>query len=92
MDLSFYKLRLCDSDLILFDDLGGDGRDRDWVGLARALLHRRRGAGAARLALVSKPERDLWLRVFSPEGEGGPCADAALCAARYLLDRSRRAS
>jgi len=89
MDLSFYKLRLCDSDIILIDDLEGDGKDRDWVGLARALLHRRRGAGADRLAVVSKPERDLWLRVFAPEGEGGPCADAALCVARYLLDSGR---
>jgi diaminopimelate epimerase len=89
VDLSFYKLRLCDSDIILVDDLEGDGRDRDWQGVARALLHRRRGAGADRLAVVSKPERDLWLRVFLTDGEGGPCADAALCAARYLLDSGR---
>jgi diaminopimelate epimerase len=89
MDLSFYKLRLCDSDIILVDDLAGDGRDRDWESAARALLHRRRGAGADRLAVVSKPEGDLWLRVFLSDGEGGPCADAALCAARYLLDSGR---
>ena len=86
MELTFYKLRLCDSDLILVDDLGGDGRDRDWEGVAQAILHRRRGAGADRLAVISKPEQDLRLRVLRPDGESGACADAALCAARYLLD------
>jgi diaminopimelate epimerase len=89
VDLSFYKLRLCDSDILLVDDLAGDGKDRDWEGLARALLHRRRGAGADRMAVVSKPEDRLRLRVFLADGEGGPCADAALCAARYLLDSGR---
>ena len=89
MDISFYKLRLCDADLILVDDLSGGGRDRDWEAAARALLPRRRGAGADRMAVVSRAEADIWLRVFSAEGEGGPYADAALCAARYLLDSGR---
>jgi diaminopimelate epimerase len=89
MELSFYKLRLCDSDIVLVDDLAGDGRDRDWESAARALLHRRRGAGADRLAVVSRPEEELWLRVFLADGEAGPCADAALCAVRYLLDSGR---
>ncbi|HRY53066.1 MAG TPA: hypothetical protein P5142_00490 [Spirochaetia bacterium] len=89
MDLSFYKLRVCDADLILVDDLGGNGRDRDWPALARALLHRRRGAGADRLAVLARAEGDTWLRVFGAAGEGGPLADAALCAARYLLDSGR---
>jgi diaminopimelate epimerase len=89
MDLAFYKLRLCDSDIILVDDFEGGGRDKNWEGAARALLHRRRGAGADRLAVISKPEEDIWLRVFLADGEGGPCADAALCAARFLLDSGR---
>jgi diaminopimelate epimerase len=89
MDLSFYKLRLCDSDVILIDDLGGGGVDRDWAKAAREVLHRRRGAGADRFAVISKPESVLRLRVFLPDGEEGPCADAALCAARYLLDSGR---
>jgi diaminopimelate epimerase len=89
MELTFYKLRLCDSDILLVDDLEGDGKDRDWESAARALLHRRRGAGADRLAVLSKPERELRLRVLRPDGEPGPCADAALCAARYLLDSGR---
>jgi Diaminopimelate epimerase len=89
MDLSFYKLRISESDLILIDDLGGDGRGRDWQGLARAILRRRRGAGADRLAVISKPEDSFHLRVLRPDGEAGPCADAALCAARYLLDSGR---
>lgn len=89
MDLTFYKLRLCDSDILLVDDLAGNGRDRDWEKAARTLLHRRRGAGADRLAVISKPEEDLWLRVFLADGEASPCADAALCAARYLLDSGR---
>jgi diaminopimelate epimerase len=89
MDLSFYKLRLCDSDLVLVDDLEGDGRDRDWEKVARVMLRRRLGVGADRLAVIARAERDFWLRVFRPEGEGGPCADAALCAARYLMDSGR---
>lgn len=89
MDLSFYKLRLCDSDLVLVDDLDGNGRDRDWEKAARAILRRRLGVGADRLAVVARAERDFWLRVFRPEGEGGPAADAALCAARYLMDSGR---
>jgi len=92
MDLTFYKLRLSDSDIILVDDLAGDGRDRDWVAAARTLLHRRRGAGADRLAVIAKPEADLWLRVFLADGEESPCADAALCAARFLLDSGRSGS
>jgi diaminopimelate epimerase len=89
VETTFYKLRLCDSDIILVDDFSGDGKDRDWEGLARALLHRRRGAGADRMAVVAKPEEKIRLRVFTAEGEGGACADAALCAARYLLDSGR---
>lgn len=89
MELTFYKLRLCDSDLILVDDIEGDGRDRDWGKAASSLLKRRLGVGADRLAVLARAERSYWLRVFGPEGEGGPCADAALCAARYLMDSGR---
>ncbi len=92
MDLSFYKLRICDADLILVDDLAGDGADRDWAKAARALLDRRRGAGADRMAVVSRVESATWLRVFGRGGEGGPYADAALCAARFLLDSGRSGS
>jgi len=92
MELKFYKLRLCESDLLLVDDLDGGGRDRDWEGAARALLHRRRGAGAARLAVIARAERDIWLRVFRPDGSEAAAADAALCAARYLLDSGRSGS
>lgn len=89
MDLTFYKLRLCDSDILLVDDFEGDGKGRDWALAARAILHRRRGAGADRLAVVSKPEGALHLRVFRADGGEGPFADAALCAARFLLDSGR---
>jgi diaminopimelate epimerase len=89
MDLSFYKLRLCDSDLILVDDLNGDGKGRDWARAAREMLHRRRGVGADRFAVISKPEGEIWLRVFFANGDETPLADAALCAARYLLDAGR---
>src|SRR5512142_2794913 len=92
MELKFYKLRICDADLILVDDLEGDGRDRDWEAVARALLHRRRGAGAERLAVLARAERDIWLRVFRADGAEAAAADAALCAARYLLDSGRSGS
>lgn len=89
MELTFYKLRLCGSDLVLVDDIGGEGRDRDWEKVAVSILRRRLGAGADRLAVLARPEKSFWLRVFGPKGEGGPCADAALCAARYLMDSGR---
>jgi len=89
MDLTFYKLRLCDSDIVLVDDPGDDAKDGDWAAAARALLHRRRGAGADRLAVLSKLEGRHALRVYQPDGSAGPEADAALCAARFLLDSGR---
>jgi diaminopimelate epimerase len=90
MELRFYKLRVCDADLILVDDLAGDGRDRDWSAAARLLLDRRRGAGADRLAVLAKAEVATWLRVFKSDGEPSLCPyDAALCAARFLLDSGR---
>lgn len=89
MDVSFYKLRLCNSDLILIDDLSGDGKDRDWARAAREMLHRRWGVGADRFAVISKPEGEIWLRVFLANSDAAPLADAALCAARYLLDAGR---
>jgi diaminopimelate epimerase len=89
MDLKFYKLRICDSDIILIDAIDEEGKERDWQSLARSLLHRKKGAGADRLAVLAKSQRELWLRVFLASGEEGPCADAALCAARYLLDSGR---
>jgi diaminopimelate epimerase len=93
MDLSFYKLRVCDADLILVDDLGEGGRNRDWPRAARALLDRRRGAGAERLAVLSRAEESIWLRVWDKHGNRSSLlADAALCAARYLLDSGRSAS
>ncbi|HOX48777.1 MAG TPA: hypothetical protein P5165_06295 [Spirochaetia bacterium] len=93
MDLSFYKLRVCEADLLLVDDLAGKGRDRDWAAAARSLLDRRRGAGADRLAVLSKAEEAVWLRAFDREGEPAACLfDAALCAARYLLDSGRSGS
>lgn len=93
MDLSFLKLRLCEADLILVDDLEGNGRDRDWALAARAILDRRRGAGALRLAVIARAEEDLWLRVFDAEGrEDAALFDAAVCSARYLLDSGRAGS
>jgi diaminopimelate epimerase len=90
MDLRFYKLRVCDADLILVDDTAGDGRDRDWNAAARVLLDRRKGVGGDRLAVLARVEEATWLRAFDPDGE--PSAylfDAALCAARFLLDSGR---
>jgi diaminopimelate epimerase len=92
MDLRFYKLRICDADLLLVDDIDGNGRERDWPKAAVALQRRRRGAGADRLAVLARAEADTWLRVFDPQGDEGPVADAALCAARYLLDSGRSGS
>lgn len=87
MDLRFYKLRSCDSDLLLIDDLEGGGRDRDWSAAARIMLDRRRGVGAERLAVLARSETRLWLRTFDKDGEASLSPfDAALCAARFLLD------
>lgn len=93
MDLRFIKLRLCEADLILIDDLDGEGRDRDWPEAARRLLDRRKGVGSLRLAVVSRQERDIWLRCFDDEGATEVARfDAALCAARYLHDSGLVAS
>lgn len=90
MDLRFYKLRVCDADLILVDDSVGNGRDRDWNAAARILLDRRKGVGADRLAVLARVEEATWLRAFDPDGEPASClSDAALCAARFLLDSGR---
>jgi hypothetical protein len=59
MELSFYKLRICGSDVILVDDLDGGGADRDWAQAARSILPRRKGAGADRLAVLSRAEKDI---------------------------------
>jgi diaminopimelate epimerase len=93
MELSFYKLRVCDADLILVDDISGGGRVRDWSLAARKILDRRRGAGADRLAVLAKAEESVWLKVFRPDGEASLCVyDAALAAARFLLDSGRSGS
>jgi diaminopimelate epimerase len=90
MDLRFFKIRVCDADLLLVDDSAGNGRDRDWGAAARFLLDRRRGAGGDRLAVLAKAEASTWLRVYRSDGEASPCLfDAALCAARFLLDSGR---
>ncbi len=90
MDLRFYKLRVCSTDILLIDDLAGQDRDRDWPAAAHALLDRRRGAGAEQLAVLSQAESALWLRVFESGGDtAASFHDAALCAARYLLDSGR---
>jgi len=97
MDLGFIKLRVCEADLILVDDLEGSGArpggarpDRDWARAALSLLDRRKGVGAQRLVAVSSSEGRVWLRVFGPAGAKSPAgADAALCAARWLLDSGR---
>jgi diaminopimelate epimerase len=93
MDLSFYKLRVCDADLILVDDISGGGRGRDWALAASKILNRRKGAGGDRLAVLAKAEEDVWLKVFRPNGEISLCVcDAALAAARYLLDSGQSGS
>ncbi|MBL8967356.1 MAG: hypothetical protein JNG85_10115 [Spirochaetaceae bacterium] len=93
MDLSFYKLRVCDADILLVDDFAAEGKDRDWPAAARELLDRRRGVGAERLAVLSRAEGSIWLRAYSPDGESATALfDAALCAARFLLDSGRSGS
>jgi diaminopimelate epimerase len=93
MEVSFYKLRVCDADLILVDDISGGGRVRDWSLAARKILDRRKGAGADRLAVLAKAEESVWLKVFRPDGEASLCVyDAALAAARFLLDSGRSGS
>lgn len=94
MEISFYKLRICDSDLVLANGLeaqGFDGIDRRKI--ASALLDRRRGVGADRFALLERDGDHITLRVLDPEGRRVPAIfDAALCAARFLLDSGRSGS
>ncbi len=93
MDLSFYKLRICESDVILIDDLEGKYGSGDFGAAAAAILDRRRGAGADRLALIQSSGETVWLRVYGPDGARSLCLfDAALAAARYLLDSGHGSS
>jgi len=93
MEVSFYKLRVCDADIILVDDIPAGGRVRDWATAAKKMLDRRRGAGGDRLAVLAKAEEAVWLKVFRPDGEASLCVyDAALASARYLLDSGRSGS
>ncbi len=86
MDLGFIKLRIAGSDLLLLEGIG-DGRGRDRSALARSILHRRRGVGALRLAIISRAEKELWLEVYDRQGSREAALfDASLCAARWLLD------
>ncbi|HUX36772.1 MAG TPA: hypothetical protein VMV44_02600 [Rectinemataceae bacterium] len=92
MDLGFIKLRIAGSDLLLLEGIG-DGRGRDRSALARSILHRRRGVGALRLAVISRAEKDLWLEVYDRKGSRDAALfDASLCAARWLLDSGRAES
>jgi diaminopimelate epimerase len=90
MDLRFIKLRLCEADLLLVDDLDSGGADRDWARAARAMLDRRSGIGAQRLAVLSRSGGEFWLRVFDARGSRRAAHfDAALCATRWLLDSGK---
>jgi len=92
MDFGFIKLRVGSADLLLLDGIGdGSGGRREEV--ARAILHRRRGVGGLRLASVARSEKDLWLEVYDRDGSRKVALfDAALCAARWLLDSGRAGS
>jgi len=98
MDLRFIKLRVAGSDLLLVEGVDGVGTDDrgvdvhsgpggDLASLARSVLHRRRGVGALRFVTVARSEKDFRLDVYDREGENRVARfDAALCAARWLLD------
>ncbi len=92
MDFGFIKLRVGSADLLLLDGIGdGSGERREEV--ARAILHRRRGVGGLRLASVARSEKELWLEVYDRDGSRKAALfDAALCAARWLLDSGRAGS
>lgn len=89
MDLRFIKLRVAGADLLLLEELG-EGRGLAGPALARAILDRRRGVGGLRLLSLARSEREFWLEVYDGRGSRElPAFDAALCAARWLLDTGR---
>lgn len=96
MEFRFYKLRVCDHDVLLLDadrlEPAGEaeeGRPGGFSGpaLAPLLLDRRRGVGAESLALVRKSATGYVLEAWDRRGKPRACPyDAAACAARYLMD------
>ncbi len=82
-------MRVAGSDLLLSGEIG-DGKGRDLAPVARAILHRRRGVGALRLVSLARSATELWLEVYDREGSREAALfDAAICAARWLLDSGR---
>ena len=92
MDFDFIKLRVGPADLLLLEGIG-DGSGGDRAAVARSILHRRRGVGALRLVSLARSEKDIWLEVYDRDGSREAAVfDAALCAARWLLDSGRAGS
>lgn len=83
--LRFHKYQAAHNDFLVVSSAQLDGVDVP--ALARALCHRRRGAGADGLLVVT-PEANRWrVAVINADGSVAETSGNGLrCAARYLLD------
>ncbi len=89
MEIEFLKMQGCGEDAILVDCFKRPAPEEALRGpLARRMLDRTRGVGAASLVLLAPGERlRLAARSLGPDGEEGPVSCNALrCAARYAAD------
>jgi diaminopimelate epimerase len=96
VNLRFFKLHSSGTDVIVVDASRSGVTIPDRPGLARAILKRRRGAGADALAIIESIKSSgskgkvARLRTYLPGGEAAHAdADALICAARYLFDSGK---
>ena len=92
MELSFYKLRLFRNDFVLVPPNPKQTLpDEIAANLARSILRRRTGVGAAGLILLDTDgQQAIQIRFYDASGSSlDPSGDALLCASRYLFDSGR---
>ena len=88
--MKFAKLEATGNDFILVERGAVSLRaEYNWGELARAMCHRRRGAGADGLIVVEgSAVADLKMRVFNPDGsEAEACGNGLRCFVKYVVER-----
>jgi diaminopimelate epimerase len=84
--MRFVKMQGTGNDFLLVE---GQGQERDWGALARAMCDRHYGVGADGLILVLPSERaDVRMRLFNADGsEAEVSGNGARCLVKYAVER-----
>src|SRR3990170_2197462 len=85
--MRFVKIHGCGNDYLYVD--AREAAARDWASLARAMSHRRFGAGADGLILVCPSKTaDFRMRIFNPDGsESEMCGNGLRGFGKYVFER-----